>query len=356
MLKFFAAGSRLCHPAPDNHAARQGSPVHTAASRHAAETPGVSPSVSGIPVLALALMLAFPKLSVRGAADGLDLWFHVVLPTLAPFMICTQAIVASGGVGILMKPLHPLLDSLFGLSLPGSYIMLCGLLCGYPLGAKLCADFLRDGMISREEAEYLLAICNHPSPMFLLGYVSSQLPQKTPALLLFLCLYLPILPISRIAGKYTRFRRHNEPDAPSCRSANGRIPGAARRSLEDILMSASETMVMIGGYMMLFSILSAWVRHIPGLPGSLQAMITGLAEITTGVRQICISFPADTCLIPCIAAIAFGGLSGIFQTGGVIKRSGLSVCHYAAWKVLHAGMSVIVFLFLRLFFVSIHAR
>ena len=40
-----------------------------------------------VPIAALLLMLCFPSLSVQGASDGIRLWFDVVLPTLAPFMI-----------------------------------------------------------------------------------------------------------------------------------------------------------------------------------------------------------------------------------------------------------------------------
>lgn len=45
-----------------------------------------------VPILFLILLLSFPALAVEGAANGLLLWFNVILPTLAPFIICTQAI------------------------------------------------------------------------------------------------------------------------------------------------------------------------------------------------------------------------------------------------------------------------
>ena len=89
-----------------------------------------------IPILILGLLLSFPSLSIRGALNGLLLWFHVVLPTLAPFLICTQMITALGGIELIMRPFGPLLQNLFHLSLSGSYILLCGLLCGYPLDRK----------------------------------------------------------------------------------------------------------------------------------------------------------------------------------------------------------------------------
>lgn len=327
-----------------------------------------------LPILCLILLLASPAVAVAGAAQGLLLWFNVVLPTLAPFLICTRAVSASGGLSILMRPFAPLLRRLFGLDREGSYVLLCGLLCGYPLGAKLCADFYADGSVSREEAQYLLAICNHPSPMFLLGYVLTQLGNAVSPVLLLTCLYLPVLPLSLLARSC-----YHVPDSGIC---SGDAPGepvtengsttavesaspgksaAPGESLDEILMSACETMVMIGGYIMLFSILAAWIRQLHFLPLPLQTALSGAAEITTGVHQICSTLPPRKAVLPTLLCVAFGGCSGLFQTRSVIarqkqrlpdkkesccagvsydtKNAGLSIRHYLVWKLLHAALT-----------------
>lgn len=351
--------------------------------------------MGAVSIILLALLLAFPGISIEGASSGLLLWYQVVLPALSPFMICTQLAAALGGAELLMKPFYPLLHRIFRLSLPGTYILLCGLLCGYPLGAKMCSDFCKEGQISREEASYLLAICNHPSPMFLLGYVRGQLPQKVPEALLLACLYLPILPLSLLAGKYYKISACHPklrlPAAPtrasnqkeirnsdvicSCQETDGALrlsSPAKRRSMEDIIASTCETMVLIGGYIMLFSILAAWIGHLNMIPLSAKAVLTGFAEITSGVHQICTLLPAEDTLPFVTAAVAFGGLSGIFQTKSVIKKSsgygytcvnetpapepnssgrhfGLSIRHYVIWKMLHAALSCLTLILLSQF-------
>lgn len=94
-------------------------------------------------ILLFFLLLAFPGQAIQGASDGLLLWFHTVLPTLAPAMICTRLILLSGGDHLLMKPVRPLFQKLFSLSETGSFILLSGMLCGYPLGAALCSQARR---------------------------------------------------------------------------------------------------------------------------------------------------------------------------------------------------------------------
>lgn len=302
--------------------------------------------MAGLIITILVLLLFFPKYSVHGAAAGLTLWFNVVLPTLAPFMICTRLITDCGGIRLLIRPFAPLLKRLFQVSENGAYILLCGLLCGYPLGAKLCSDFLKEERISAAEARYLLALCNHPSPMFLSGYVYSMLPAATSKPLFLCCFYAPLLPLSWLARKYYSYPKENA-------AAEKRLPSPAPHSpaLDDILLSVSETMVLIGNYIMLFSIFAEWAGQIPGIGLRQKALLAGFLEITTGTRLICEAFPAGNVVPIVILATAFGGLSGIFQTKSVIgtpalqdsarpdapgitENAGLSIRHYVFWKML----------------------
>lgn len=300
-----------------------------------------------VAIALLGLLLAFPAMSVEGACNGLRLWFQVVLPTLAPFIICTQTVVALGGVNLLILPFYPLSRTLFGLSKPGAYVLLCGLLCGYPLGAKMCSDFLSHGKINRAEADFLLSVCNHPSPMFLLGFVRSQLNFIVSPVLLLTCLYLPVLPVSILSRNfYKRKNRANNPCHPILLAPAAPVRKADKVSIENIMMSTCETMVIIGGYMMLFSILVMWIQHLTFLPLWVRAMLTGIAEITTGVNQLCMVMPKQRALLPVIALVSLGGLSGIFQTRSVIKSAGLSIRHYTLWKIIHTGCSIVVFILL----------
>ena len=111
-------------------------------------------------ILSLALLLWKPDLAFMGAKNGLLLWGLVVLPTLLPFMICSQVIVGIQAAPLLVRPLMPFFRWVLGLSKEGGYVLLSGLLCGYPMGAKTCGEFLRQGKISKQEADYLLAISN----------------------------------------------------------------------------------------------------------------------------------------------------------------------------------------------------
>ena len=114
--------------------------------------------LSLLALLFLMLLLLSPATSLEGARNGLLLWAYTVLPTLLPFMIGTGMIVSLGAVHLAMRPFSPLLSFFFHFSEPAGFAFLTGLLCGYPMGAKMDRDLLESGQITATEANCLLAI------------------------------------------------------------------------------------------------------------------------------------------------------------------------------------------------------
>ena len=226
-------------------------------------------------ILVFLLLLLFPQYSVEGAADGLLLWFHTVLPALAPAMILTQLILKSNGVTLLMHPFHPMLSHVFSLSDQGAFALLGGMLCGYPVGPSLCSSLLTEQKLSRKEAAYLLALCSYPSPMFLLGYVRQQLPESSSCALLLISVYAPVFLLSAAAKKILHYPKVCAPGQKAPQNGTDVLEKAfsqvsvqpearAVSVLDSVLYSVSDTMVLIGGYLMLFSILVRGSRRHDG--------------------------------------------------------------------------------------------
>lgn len=286
-----------------------------------------------MPIFILILMLTTPQVALKGASDGLVLWATVVLPTLLPFMLCSQMIVATGGVSLITAPLAPVFCRMLRLSEAGAFVMATGLLCGYPMGAKTSGDFVQEQRIPLWEGKYLMALANHPSPMFLLGYVLPLASWPKAALPLLLSLYLPLLVLAPLA--YRCYCPAGKPQKASLLPEQPRT-AALDLSFDDRFMACLETMIKIGGYIMLFSMLSTYLQQLTALPVPVQAWLLGMTEITTGVRTISLLLPPGPALACLSAACAWGGLSGIYQTGSVIKNTGLSIRHYLFWKLLHS--------------------
>lgn len=291
----------------------------------------------GLSVVLLLLLLWQPVLAFEGAKNGLLLWSQTVLPTLLPFMICSNVIVALDAIGLLTFPVRPLLRHGLKLSDGGCYILTSGILCGYPMGAKTCSEFLEDNCITQAEASYLLSICNHPSPMFLLGFVASRMTGAVPMSWVLLSLYLPVLVLAAVSRLFYGIKEPCSSSQDSHRQA---------LSFDQTMMSSIEVMVKIGGYIMLFSILAYYLQKLPLHQAAMKSLLLGFVEITTGIQSLSLSMTGFPQALAMVAIIAFGGCSGIFQTKSVLKNAGLSIRHYIIWKLIHSLLSCLIFILL----------
>ena len=126
-----------------------------------------------IPILILFFsMLSFPQTVFTGASYGLVLWFRHVLPTLLPLYDTDQCSDLHTCTSLDLPYHIHFLCPLLGTSYYGTFAVLTGFLCGYPMGAKTTSDLLNVNKISRSEASYLLSFCNNTSPAFYLKLCS----------------------------------------------------------------------------------------------------------------------------------------------------------------------------------------
>ena len=142
-------------------------------------------------LLLLVFLLLHPQEGLAAARTGMTLWLNSLIPALLPFIILTGVLIHTGSIEKILLPFRPLFEFLLGVSVYGGYVFLLGMLCGYPMGAKLASDMYESHKISRREAEYLTTFCNNASPSFIITYLGQIcLLNKVPASRLFLCLFL----------------------------------------------------------------------------------------------------------------------------------------------------------------------
>ena len=312
-------------------------------------------------LILLILMLLHPEITVKGASNGLLLWYSSVVPALFPFMVLSSLIVASGSLSILMAPVRLVLGPLLGLSAEGCYTLLSGLVCGFPMGAKTCADFLSRGQISLKEGKFLMAVCNHASPMFLLGYVYPLFHGNLPLWKLLAAVYGPALLLALPArllyrngaptGRKPKIQGIAEPQeipGPNPPSPNQSNPG--NLSADEAILASVEVLCRIGGLLILFSIAVEFLRGARQLPTGLRLFLMGAMEMTTGIRELAAALPYPYSAAAACASLTFGGLSGIFQTKAALgalaqkKKAGLSIRQYCVWKLLYACLTAAILL------------
>ncbi|MCL8208504.1 MAG: hypothetical protein K6V97_10605 [Actinomycetia bacterium] len=120
---------------------------------------------TGLVVLALTMaLIAFSEHGFRATVAGLKLFFEVVFPSLLPFFVLSDILLATGMVHALGVFFEPLMRPVFNVPGVGSFVFSMGLAAGYPMDAVLTAKFRRQGMCTKIEAERLLAFTNSAEP------------------------------------------------------------------------------------------------------------------------------------------------------------------------------------------------
>ena len=117
------------------------------------------------------LMLRYPALSLEYASTGLTLWFTKMVPTLLPFMILSGIMIRMNLTERFVGLLHPLLHRIYGTSRNGSYTIIMGFLCGFPMGARIVGELYEQHKLSREESALLLSFCNNIGPAYFMGII-----------------------------------------------------------------------------------------------------------------------------------------------------------------------------------------
>lgn len=285
----------------------------------------------------LCLMLLFPEAVSTGTKYGLLLWYNSVVPALFPFMVLSNLIVNAGGISVLMTPVYKILHTWLPITENGCYVLLTGLLCGCPMGAKTCADFVKSGRITFCEGNFLLAICNHPSPMFLLGYVLPLFSGNISAAELMFSIYFPILLLALLSKWFTRKINAKEPSNTNFKNID------PISNFDESIMRSVEVLCRIGGYLVFFSILIVFLKSMSWMPSSARLFLIASLEMTTAARELT-AFLNPTAAFPVvIAALTFGGFSAMFQIRSVLdeKKTGLSARSCFFWKLAHAALSAV---------------
>lgn len=297
-------------------------------------------------VLFVLLFVLFPDISSKGAENGLLLWFNVIIPSLCPFMIISTMLIKLDVTSFISNMFYPVFHKVFGLSKNGCYPAITGMLSGYPLGAKTVADMYKTGAFSKSEAQYIISFCNNASPMFMLEYTGIKcLGLKQPAIMLLL-IYLSAF----INAFFERYK-------PSGKSDNKSVKGSLDKkyplieALDESILSSAITLVKVGGYIILFSILTELLKNMVTSSEIIKIAGAGILEITTGCEVLAgTSLPIYIKCILASAFCAFGGLSSVAQTSSTLIGTGLSNRKYIFAKsrqaVIAAVLAAVIFNFI----------
>jgi sporulation integral membrane protein YlbJ len=326
-----------------------------------------------VTVLAVSLIL-FPQESFEASIRGLNMWWKIVFPALLPFFIVSEMLIGFGVVTFIGVLLEPLMRPLFKVPGVGGFVLAMGMASGFPAGAKLTARLRQEGQVTQIEAERLVSFTNSSNPIFIFGAVSVGFFQNPKLGVVFaLSHYLGNICVGiimRFYGKGDGEKQTNHKKKFHLRNAFSILHQTRLKDnrpigklLGDAVTSSIQTLLMIGGFIIMFSVLNKMLYHLHitellakavelllstlSFPKSLSIpFISGLFEITLG-SQLTSKVQAATLLQQVIITsfiLGFNGFSVHAQVASILAQTDIRFRPFFFARLLH-GLLASIFAF-----------
>ncbi len=273
------------------------------------------------------LLVVFSGLAAEGARQGLAICAATLAPSLFPFFVLANMLSSLGLPDILGDLFGGLMGRLFRVSPGGCQAFFLGLSGGYPLGASVTADLRREGRVSRQEAERLLAFCNNSGPAFIIGTAGGVFHSPRAGLLLYLTHVLAAVTVGVL------FRPREDAPMPKKQPAPAQAVPLGR-ALTGAMSAALASTATVCGYVVLFSSLLGLLKPVLSLPPMAGALVLGFLELGSGVAAMAGQAAAPIPLAVTALLLGWGGLSVHCQTMGVLAGTDIRCARHLAGRAL----------------------
>ncbi|MGM0886553.1 MAG: sporulation integral membrane protein YlbJ [Bacillota bacterium] len=244
---------------------------------------------TSVTMMAVGLII-FPQESFEASKGGLNIWWTIVFPSLLPFLIFSELLISFGVVRFIGVMLEPFMRPLFRVPGVGGFVWAMGLASGFPAGAKFTVRLRQEEQLTRIEAERLVCFTNSSNPLFLFVAVAVGFFHNPHlGIILALSHYLGNICV----GIIMRFYRWKEEKShakvltklPSIRQAFSQMHRTRIKEtrpfgslLGDAVLSSIQTLLMIGGFIILFSVVNKLLFHM-NITGLLASGVGGILHI-----------------------------------------------------------------------------
>lgn len=321
-------------------------------------------------------LIVFPTASLQAALKGIAMWSEVVFPSLFPFFVITELMIGFGIVGFVGYLLDPLMRPLFRVPGEGGFVLAMGVASGFPAGAKFTARLRQENKLTAIEAERLVSFSNSSNPLFMSGAVAvGFFHNASLALILMASHYLGNLSVGFImryhsSKKEKKHKQLSNSSMPSFKKAFAIMHETRMKDdrplgklLGDAVQSAIQTLLMVGGFIIFFSVLNEvlTLAHFSELAASFlgiflailhipvelsEALFSGMFEITLGSR---LASEANASLFFQVMItsfiLAFNGFSVHAQVASILAQAKIRFQPFFFARFLH-GLFAMFFTFL----------
>lgn len=264
-------------------------------------------------------LIGFPQVSREAVKRGFKICGEIVIPSLFPFTCLALFFNRAPVRRFFVKILDPITNKWLHCDGAVGLILIMSLIGGYPVGAKMIADAVKEKRLNRENGAKLLLCAVNGGPAFYLVAVGcGMLGSEKAGLLMFCdntaaCLLMATVILRRAGIKMT----------------DKKTDIGYADALVDSVLSAAQSMITISAFVVLFSCFGSCVAAIFG--NRIGSVFTVLSEVTGGAMIL-----SDRPIGWIAALLAWGGLAVHGQIFAVCREMPIRYGPYFLSRTIHA--------------------
>lgn len=282
------------------------------------------------------LFILQPSTAHAGAEAGAQLFMHALLPYLLPYIILTQWLLKMPNRTRKAPKWRRFLKA---------YVL--GSFGGFPVGAVTVTEMMKNGELSQKQSGLLLAACHAPGPMFIIGFVGTELFGNVGSgWKLLAAIHIANILFFLLAIAF--LHRGSDIELPL-----SQLPKKAKgMPLLDAIKESSTIIILVATTVIFFSSLGTVLSKVFTSAFTVEMGISktialAIFEMTSGVQSATDHFyglPIFPFLIAAI--ISMNGLSIHMQVFVIAKTCNISMTPYVIGRIWSIILVPIIFYFI----------
>lgn len=336
--------------------------------------------LSVISFMLVVSIILFPQQTFDASLQSLTIWWTIVFPALLPFLIIAEMMLAYGLFHFIGTLLEPLMKRVFRLPGASGPVLAIGLTIGYPIGTKLTKRLLQAQACNEHEGHALLSLSHMASPLLMMNVIAVGFLQQAKLGLLLITVHVVS---TIILGLWLRrnIPPHHTNEHLTCnhttKAPNNSLPQAASKGLlysairamqrtcqqdgrsfgkllGDAVQAAIQTLLIIGGYMIIFAVfvqvlmsnkitnmIHIFMHHVVS-KSMIEALLKGWFEIHNGAYAVATtahpSLLVQTAVIS--GMLAWSGLCMHTQVVSIIHGTRLRYSFFLISRIIHTCLAM----------------
>ena len=277
-----------------------------------------------------------PKLIIESGISSINIFKTKLFPSIFPFFVLASLLLELGIATKISNKLNPIFKRLFHVEGNSSFIILVSIISGFPSGSKYIKDSLKEKIIDKNTANYLLTFTHFANPLFILGTCGIILNS--------ISLAYKILIIQIIANLILGIILRPKKIIPSKRFNNYQTKSFLE-ALPKAINDAIKLLLFMLGSITFFMFFSKLLTSTLSLNPFFKTIITGILDMTSGISLVpSINTSNYIRGLIILSFITFGSLSVHLQVINNIKEEDLNYKYFFFGRIIETAIATLLYI------------